>query len=360
MDSLAIHTSYNPRRSARTALPAGLLLAGLGACDLPSELPRWNTLWVVPAGTTEIDVASLLPDQIGVTSDGSAFQMSLSPFTFSRSVGEICPNCPNGVTIPKPEFTASFGGSTSLPSEVISANVSGGNIRVRLQHNFSFDPLRPGGSSVGHIVLVVRSGGATLARDSISGNATALPAGTALDRTVTLQSATITGPIQVDVNLFSPSGGTVTINTGQRLDVTVTPNNVRISEARVRVPTQTVEAVDEELDFEDIDEDTIDRIKGGAIRLGLENPFSVSGQLQLRITGPGIAPIVRTVNVAQGTSTSRIEFTADEIRSILGRSGVLLNIDGTLTAPATGTRVRPTDAVAIETQLEVIIGPVED
>ena len=134
------------RRRSRTLtgrLAPGLALLALGACEVPTSLPEWDTLWIAPGQSTTISVASLLPAQVSVTSSGDAFQLDVAPVSFQESLGEACASCAllNGLTLPKPAFTIEISATAPLPSEVVSAKLASGQIAVALTHDFGFDPL---------------------------------------------------------------------------------------------------------------------------------------------------------------------------------------------------------------------------
>ncbi|HEX6069467.1 MAG TPA: hypothetical protein VFZ18_06570, partial [Longimicrobiaceae bacterium] len=160
-------------------------LLALAACDIPTELPSWDTRWVVPAEDAAFSVADLLPAGVAVAPSADAFEVELSPVTFSQSLGQLCAACGaiDGLAAPKPPFTVSFGGEVGLPDALLSARIASGGIEVRLSHDFPFDPLRPAALARGYLILSVRSGSVVLARDSLSGNTVALPPGMVVSRT---------------------------------------------------------------------------------------------------------------------------------------------------------------------------------
>lgn len=354
-----------PRRPRRVfSLLATPLVAGLGACDFPTELPKWDTIWVVPGEATTIAVSRLLPGSVQVVPGGTAFVLSLPSVNFSRTLGEICSACSaaQGLTVPKPAFTATLVDSIALPANVLSARLTGGEIGLRLSHTFSFDPIRPSATARGYVVVTVTSstatGSVTLARDSIAGETTAFAPGTTLARTLSLATATINRPVTITVRVFSPAGDPVTINTSQGFSVTATPTQVQISEAQVRVANQSVSAQQVQLDL-DIDRGIADRVKGGALLLDMQNPFSVSGTLTLTFSTPN-AVVRKQVQLQPGSNTTRVPFNEPEIRSILRDKPVQFAATGNLSAPASGTAVRPSQVVTIRSRLEVTFGPDED
>jgi hypothetical protein len=349
-------------RHSRSFLAAAVLAASFAACDfLPTDLPHWNTLWIFPGQSTSVTVAELLPDGITVTPAGDAFEMSLQPVTFGRSLAEICPPCTllHGAVVPKPAFDETFGDAITLPTDAVSAELTGGLIRITLTHNFGFDPLRPSATARGFIVISARSGTTTLARDSISGTTTALPSNTPVSRTLQLAPANISAPIEVSIRIVSPAGDPVQINANARFDVTASAQQVRVGSARVRVGNRTISAAPVDLDLADFDEEVAERVKEGALHLDITNPFEVSGTFRLSITAPGV-DIRRNIELTPGETTQRIALSGAELRSLLGQSGVTFQGSGTVSSPPGGVTVRPADTIEIGTRLELTIGSREN
>jgi hypothetical protein len=350
-------------RQRAPALLGAVLTLGLAACEFPTEIPKWDTLWVVPADSASIGVGEILPSTITTAPGGSAFELSLQPVTVTRTLGELCgPGCSlaSGLTVPKPAFTATLAASVPLPGDIVSAQLTGGTIQVALSHDFPFDPIRPSSTERGYIVLTATVGSTVIARDSIAGEATAFDPGTTLTRTLTLAAATVDGPVTVSATLSSPAGDPVTIDTSDGLTFTVTPSQIRVSQAQVRVANLTIDAAEVELDVGDVDAAVTDNVRAGALLLALDNPFAVSGDLGITITtGPG-ATINKSVPLAQGKSNVRVEFNEQEIRSILEGSPVMLRANGVVCATTCTTAVTPTQTLTIASRLELTIGPKED
>ena len=345
------------RQGASVVLGA-LLTFGLTACEVPTELPKWDTTWVVPADSTTIGVSSLLPSSVTTTANGSAFLLNVQPVTLSQTLAQLCgATCDalQGATVPKPAFTSTVSSSISLPGEVVS--VKDGEVTVTLSHDFSFDPLRPAPGQFGYIVVTATSGSTVLATDSLAGEALDFPAGLVRTRSLVL-NGTISGPIAVSVKTFSPAGGTVDVDLGDRLSVR-TPSQIRFSQSQIRVTNRTINTSDVEMDLGEIDEDMSSRAKSGALLLRLSNPFAVTGNLSLVITAPGTT-ITKPVLLAQGTTSVRVEFNQQEIQAILGSKPVMLRAGGAVCASAVcTTTVMPSQTVTIASRLELTIGPKE-
>jgi hypothetical protein len=333
-----------------------LCIGSLSACDIPTEVPEWDTRWVIPAESTSFAVADLLPPDISVAAAGDAFDLQLASISFSESLREMCGACVplDGLTVPKPPFTVSSGGELTLPNELRSAQLLGGRLDVRLQHDLSFDPLRPSATARGYLILTARSGSAVLARDSLGGGTTPLPPGAVVTRILQLQPGAISGPIEVGLTLHSPAGDPALIDMDDRLTVEVAAMQVQVADARIVVTDQVISTPAIQLELDEIDEAVSGRVRGGAVHLEIDNPFEIEGTLELRINSSA-AQIVKPVEIAPGSSRSRIDLTGAEMKSILGQSDVQLSISGLASSPSEGTAVEPTDAIGLGVRLELVI-----
>ena len=338
------------------ALAAAAVLV-LGACDIPTEPPKFQTRFVVPGETTTLNVNQLLPSS--VTAVGNTFQLTVAARAIpSRTLGEMCgaacADFPTVFVAPKPAFSDSIPVSVTLPADVASATLASGTITVTLTHSFDFDPLRPPGGANGSIVLRIRNG------NTIVGSATInrpFPPNSTLTETVTLNPGTISGPLDVALLINSPAGDPaqpVTINKNASFAGTVTPGTIAVSNASVVVAGKqvSVEAVSIDLTgFEDFRE----RVKGGAIVVNITNPLAVGGTMTLTLTGGTAGPITKQINVGAGTTSQRIQFSEAELQSLLGRE-IRLTISGPLTGTASGglVTVSPGQQISISTQLDFV------
>jgi hypothetical protein len=347
-----------PRRPSSDGATRLLILSALAlnGCDFPTEVPDWDTRWVIPAENTSFSVVDLLPADIAVAPGGESFEIPLAAITLSRTLSEMCGECGavDGLTVPKPPFTVSFGGDLPLPEELLSARLVGGAIEFRLRHDFPFDPLRPGGASRGYLILEVRSGSTLLARDSLNGRSVALGPGTSVSRTLQLASEVISGRLTVGITLHSPTGDPVEIDVSDRFILEVPATRVAVANARIRVTNQTIATPEIVLELAEIEPAVTDRVRGGAVQLDIFNPFAITGDFELRITSPA-ARIARPLEMATGESTMRVELTADELRAMLGHDDVRLGIAGTASSPPGGTPVEPADEIALAARLELVV-----
>jgi hypothetical protein len=343
------------------SLACGVVALVAGACEVPTSLPGWSTSWVVPAKSTTLGVAQLLPASVTLTPDHEALRTSLPSVSFSRSLGELCgAPCAGAASFAKPAFTGSFGGTIDLPAGVVGAQVAAGRMAVRITNRFSFDPLRPTPGSYGSLTIRVTSGAATLAAKTIEGAQAALPAGASLDETLPLAGARVSGPMTVSVELASPAGDVIQVDASQQLAVTATPEEIRLSEASVSIGRKDVTLPATALGVRDIDSMIWTRVTGGALRLSIANPFQASGTMTLLIYGPNPELIEKTLDVPAGSSVQRVEFSAEELKSLLGKpDDAILEGRGTFTATGAIT-VSPKSAIAITSQLELTLGGEEN
>ncbi len=342
----------------RLSVLAACALAVASACDIPTELPKWDTTFVVQAESTAFSVIQVLPSSVTLTNNGSAFSLSLSPTTLSERLGILCPACTalHGLVAPKPAFNDSFASTIALPADVAGASLTSGTINISLIHNFSFDPLRPGATARGSLTITARSGASTLGSATVNGVAQAFPTGSPLAVALPLGSGSISGPVVVTVTVNSPLGDATPIDTNQHIDATATPSNLVISTAQVRIQGRNVTATPVSLDVGDIDEFVTDHVKSGALILNINNPFNVSGTLTLAITG-GTRPITKPIQVVPGQSTVTVSFDQSELRAFLGLGhDVALTITGAVSAPGNVT-VTPAMVLTVNSQLKLVIGP---
>lgn len=348
----------HPRRPlAALALAAAV---GAVACDYPTELPRWDTRWEIPADSTALRVDSLLPARVRVAGDRSAFLLALDPVAYGRSLGQACGACgaAQGQSVPKPAFTLVAAGQSLLPADVGQVALAGGTVTVTVTNQFGFDPLRPAaapGSPTGSLTLTVASGGVTLGTVQVSGAQVAFPSGTSLVRQVALQPATVAGPVDVTLSLTSPAGDAVVVDTARRVSLVATVDEARVASAAVRVQSRAVELDDVALDLDDIDASLEERVVDGAVVLDIANPFAVAGSFTATIVAPGTT-ITRQVTVPAGASTATLALSGDELRALLGSAPVTFGASGTVSSTAGGfVTVTPSQVLRVASRLRLTL-----
>ena len=356
------------RTTARVAVLAGCALVALG-CQVPTDLPVWNTVWQVPADSSEVTVASLLPSSVAIVDvDAStkAFSFSLPEATTSTTLGETCYPCAAaaGRRIPKPEFTLADSATVNLPTDVVTAEIIGGAIDYTLTNGFDFDPMNPGPAR-GWMRILVTSGSTIIARDSINGASLAMPSGATTNRSIRFLASQaapihINGPVTVTATLFSPAGDSVTINTSEQFSVAASAHDIRISKVAVNVPTTTFTPQHGVVDLSGLDQASAGKIAGGAVILSVRNPFAVGGSLSLDLRAPNGAHVVKgfTLNVGgagSAPSTIRLGLNASEINSLVGQKDVAITISGSISSPNGAVTVTPVELMAITTIVEATI-----
>ena len=356
------------RKTGRLAVLAGCALVALG-CEVPTGLPTWNTVWQVPADSAEVTVASLLPASVAIVDISAgmkAFSFSLPAATTSTTLGETCYACAAaaGQRIAKPEFTLADSATVNLPTDVITADIIGGAIDYTLTNGFDFDPLNPG-TARGWMRILVTSGNAIIARDSVDGSSLALPANGAINRSISLNGSPsspimLNGPVTVVATLFSPAGDSVTINTSELFSVSASAHDITISQVAVNVPTTTFAPQHGTVDLSGLDEASTGKISGGALILSVVNPFAVGGSLSLDIKAPDGAHVTKgfTLNVGgagSAPSVIRLGLSTDEINSLVGQKDVAITISGSVSSPDGAVTVTPAERMAISTLVEATL-----
>lgn len=329
--------------SPRALFAAAAALVAFAGCDVPTEPPIIQQRWIIPVDETALSVDELLPD--GVTTDGDAFVVSVDPVQPFDYLGNLCAACQalDGQTTEIPSFSAGFSATQALPSGLVSAVASSGTVQVLVSNQFSFDPLLNGGSLT--ITLSDEGSGRTLGEVVLDDATDDLPAFGTVVRTVAIAQGILEGPLRADVALVAPGGQTAYIDVNALVEVTATTEALRVSEATADVGNRSVTLDEQVLDL-DLDSDITDRVQGGTLILEVANPFALSldGSLVIGSTSKPFA-----ISGA-GASTVSITYTASELRSFLGQTGVVLTGSGTVDGGA--VTFRPGQQMDIEAKLD--------
>lgn len=350
-------------RSIRVLLAGAGAALGAACIDFPSEPPKFEELFVVRAVDLYIGAADLAPDLIAVNSDSSAFVLVSDSTTFSATLAQMCGACvaANGTTISKPAFNYTFNSTVPKPADLVSAQITGGSITLFLMNNLGFDPIRPSASPTaqrGTMTVTLRRGPTAVATYTMNGATIDFPHGIQRTVNVPLSAFVFDQALTAEVNINSPAGDPVLINTSNSVTIIAGPVRTNIGQITLNVASQTFGDTNE-LDLSDMDTDLGDRIQGGGIRLRFENPFNVTGAFNLVITGPGVS-ITRSITMtANATSANRVSLTADEIRSLLGKV-LEVQVNGSFSAPGGQLTVTPAQVAIISTDLELAIQPIGD
>ena len=343
-----------------------LALMGLAACDIPTEPPKWDQTWVVPAEEITVSVAELLPGSVSMSADSTAFEAQVPDTSFTYTLAELCSVCTfdTGTPVPKPEFHDTLVTVVGLPGDLVSATLAGGSLDVLLAHDLSFDPLRPSAdptAPTGYLVVRVTSLENLVAYDSIDGADQGFPAGTTLAPDLPIQPVQVADSLLMAIEVYSPAGDSTEINGSDTVGITVAPSTVLASELTVSATSIAIEPVATTMNFAGVSATLVERIQRGALLFDVANPFAVSGSLD--VTFRGDFPAIRkTLPVLEGTYADSLPFTGAELQSILGGGTVDAVATGEVSADGGTVTLRPDQRLELDSAFElvVLIGPTED
>lgn len=358
------------RRARRAALLA--IVAGVAACDFPSEPPVFQQTWIVPADSVRVGVAELLPTNVALNGGGTAFVVTTQPANFSSTLGALCGQAacqsPGTVNAPVPAFTstaAALQNTIALPANVTMVDVAAGaTLTLAITNNLGFDPLRPNGVGnppFGSIAITISNPGQT-ATTTFTGATQGLPNGATTNLQVPLPAGGYTGAITVSAAFDVPAGGNANLSASNGLSVTATLSNLTVTQANVMVANDSISTAPTELDLSDLE--FVDEVQSGGIIIQTMNPLSVNANVQVTLTAPaqGGSPQVTIVkNLAitgpnLGGSTT-LTYSQSELRSVLGKSGVSISIRGTASSATPGdpVNVTPASAIVLKTLVSLVL-----
>ena len=331
-----------------------LLLMLATACDIPTELPRWNPTFAVPLEPISIPLAQLLPAGVALTPAGSAFVVSLPPVNIRARLVELCGACGtlDGQIVSKPAFTGSSTARIPMPRDVISGTFTGGVVQFTITNGWTFDPLRPGGGQLGTMILRPAAqpieGGSAV----VSGQTRAFPPGATLTESVPIAPATLES-LPLEVHLASPAGDPVLIDGQSALTMTIAPLDLIASSVRVQVGARQLTSPQVPIDLTGVDDVVVRRVNGGMLRLTIANGFDVAGNMTLTLAG-GLMPVVKTFTLQAGETAGEVMLTEAELKSILGQS-VVASLTGLMTTNG-AVRLTPASVFSIEWLLVLEMG----
>lgn len=137
------------RRRLRAGTAAGvILLALLGAsCDLPFDVPKWPTQWVLTIVADTLGTERFLP--AGVTLEGSAFVLDPLRLENRVRIGDVCELCTCFAGAVPALSLDPFDWPVPLPPGVVSASLTGGSAHVTVRNEMAFDLLNNGQGETG-------------------------------------------------------------------------------------------------------------------------------------------------------------------------------------------------------------------
>lgn len=335
-----------------------LVALALAACDVPTEPPMWDQTWVVSGETVRVGVTDLLPPGVTVNQDSTLFAVDVAGFQVTWTAGEMCEACValDGATAPKPAFRDTLDVAMELPGDLLSARLVGDGFDLRLSHQLSFDPLRPSSDPVagrGHLVVEVTSGGSVVARDSISGHDVPFPADSVLTPDLEIAETDITGDLDVRIIVYSPAGDPVEIDTSESVEIRLMSEPVLVTEVTVEAGTLTLPGSTTTLDLGEADTGVLDRVLSGALRIHVQDPFDLEGELALDFRTPA-GTIEKTVALVPGETRVDVAFTGEELQQLLGAGEVEVVTAGTVSAPDGTLTASPAQTLVLEFDLEVV------
>jgi len=335
---------------------AVISLAFIVACDIPTELPKWNPTFAVPLVATSIPVAQLVPISVESTPGGSTFVISPTSVSFPFPLATVCAACValHGQTAPTPAIHYGAGYAIRFPVNVDSASVVNGVINFRLTNGWGFDPLRPAAGQTGFIrVDLLGRDGTSRGSAFFSGRDRAFPPGSTIDGSLTFAGAITSTPI-LHITFGFPAGDAARIDAAAAITATILSGRLVATDATVEVISRQVTSNAMSLNLTGVDEFVIQRVRGGKILLAIHNGFAVSGRMTLNITG-GINPVRKTFDIPDADATVELELTEAELESVLGQS-VVASIQGIVSTSGSVT-LTPTTTFTIEPLLVLELGP---
>lgn len=140
-----------PRKALVATIVVGFAAGLPAACDIPTELPRWQTEWNVTLVADTAGVDRLLPASVRLTADG--FVMDSTANSSRVRLGDVCEVCTcfSG-SLPPVEITPTDW-AVPLPSGVVEARLADGTARMTLHNELSFDLLDDGKGRRGFLVV---------------------------------------------------------------------------------------------------------------------------------------------------------------------------------------------------------------
>jgi hypothetical protein len=155
--------------------------------------------------------------------------------------------------------------------------------------------------------------------------------------------------------VISPGGQATTIDTAEKLTLSVGDVVIQAAFITVEAAGRSVELDPADLNVSNIDATVLDHIQSGSLRLDILNPFAVALTVDLVIVYPGGA-LTRRVDIeGAAVSTVSVSYSGDEFRSFLGKEGVSLTGVGTVSGVAQPVLLRTDKRLDIVVTLDLTL-----
>ncbi len=248
------------------ALAAAWLLIGAAACDIPTELPRWQTGWTFVALDDTVATQDFLPE--GVREVGSFFVVDSLVSGETVLLGDVCEFCTcfSG-PIPTVDLDP-FDWAIPIPGGLSEASLSSGRAEVVLHNNVAFDLLDDGMGNRGVLTVDLIDLRSNVVLDSVR-LSDPFPPGDSVELSFDLQGLELHRNVVARVGGTTPGSGcddiSLTPEMGIRADVSI--RDVRASSVRVVVSDGDVSLAGEQFSIPDF---VAERLRPGEARLVLE------------------------------------------------------------------------------------------
>ena len=332
------------------AAAGGMLVAG---CDIPTAPPIVEQRWALLAAETTLGVEDLLPagaislgveDSVPdggsrlpapgraaressavscapaaaageVVSGEGSITVSAAPICVAWTLAELCPACSVGQPLVLDTVRQR---SWTLPEEVVSARISGGQVTLTLDHDLDFTPLR---ANELRIVAVSTGAGAVQEQELLRlwELQEDLEPGTAVTFSHDFGGSpfTVSGGLRLQFTVATGAGGSSqpVTDLGRVIRARAEVRSVTIDSAVVRVDDLDLGGEPQQFDLGEQDEvdELVKRIQAGSATATISNdfPVGVSGTFSLGDT-------TRTIAVEPGATTDvTISYTREELRELL-------------------------------------------
>lgn len=309
-------------RASGTALATLALLVGVASCDLTSSAPSWEAVWEAPSPEVTVSAADLLPEELTVSEDGSAFELLQAGSRTEFALGDMCAECAegNGAVRPKPSFSVGRTLPMNFPTGIRQASVVGGEAVVAVRNHLPFDPIRPGGEAAGALRVAITDSRATpdtLASARLAGDEASLPPGRIVTETMEVMEGPIRPTLGTRVELQSPEGDSAWVDPEDRLTLEVGVQRLRMD--GLLLPAGQSHSLEPlVLDVRDLNGETDGRVSDGRLEIEASNPFELPLDLALRLQGlEGDEVVTETLTLEPGATEAEVDLAQAALRSLL-------------------------------------------